>query len=367
MKSMRALILGAFAVCAVWRLSAQTVTNGSITGSPAANSGITAGYAPGWTTFAFSPDLCNVTFPSYSGNSQVPRIASPDGGTWLGIASLGEAAQTTITGLTIGQTYTLRWCGANFGTAALYNGTPANPQIIIVGVTSTTLSIPQVANTWNPYSLTFTATATSHILRCLISGGSTYASLDGFNLTGALCNPIILPVHFTSFTGQFDNCKVHLSWESPESENPSAFEVQRSTDGELFETLEKLDANSQRQGKWADIFPVEEAFYRIRMYNETGRVAESPVVRVAGTCAGAQAILFGNPVVEGKYAILRFTASGTQGEITLTDMEGRRIAEFQPPTRPGEWNEISIPVEGLRKGIYLIRTQDGAEVKLALQ
>ncbi|HEX2900947.1 MAG TPA: hypothetical protein VHS96_14615 [Bacteroidia bacterium] len=91
--------------------NAQTVNNGSVTGSPTGNNVIKGGAAPGWSTVSFSPDLCDVVFGSYTGNWQVPRIASPDGGTWLGLASLGEAAQTTITGLTPGTQYTLRFCG----------------------------------------------------------------------------------------------------------------------------------------------------------------------------------------------------------------------------------------------------------------
>ena len=348
-------------------IKAQTVTNGSVTGAPAANNGITSGNAPGWSTFAFSPDLCNVAFPSYSGNSQVPRIASPDGGTWLGIASLGESAQTTITGLTIGQTYILRFCGANFGTGALYNGTPANPTIAVVGVATTTLSIPQVANTWNPYSLTFTATATSHILRCTISGGSTYASLDGFNLTGALCNPVILPAEFINFEGRFEECKVRLTWESPSSETARDFEIQRSADGELFETLEKLDAAENHKGQWVDPFPLASAFYRIRMYNETGRVAESPILSIGGECSEPKIIVLGNPVIGRDRVSLKFTAASSNLTIEIRDMQGRALSSYTVQCKQGTWNDLEISVKALTPGVYLISTNEGAETKLLIQ
>ena len=348
-------------------LLAQTVTNGSVTGAPAANNGITAGNAPGWSTFAFSPDLCNVTFPSYSGNSQVPRIASPDGGTWLGIASLGEAAQTTITGLTIGQTYTLRFCGANFGTGALYNGTPANPTIAVVGVATTTLSIPQVANTWNPYSLTFTATATSHVLRCTISGGSTYASLDGFNLTGALCNPVILPAGFINFEGRFEDCKVRLSWESPLSETAKEFEIQRSPDGELFETMEKLDAAGNHKGQWVDPFPLESAFYRIRMYNSTGRVAESPILSVNGECTKPKMLVLGNPVIGMDHANLKFITASSEVVLELHDVNGRILRRQSVKCKPCTCNELEFSVQNLPAGIYILTSNEGAETKLVIQ
>lgn len=176
-------------LCFISQISAQTVTNGSVTGFPVGNNVLAN--AAGWSTCAFSPDLCDVNFRSYTGNSQVPAIASPDGGSWLGIAALGECAQTTITGLTPGQQYTLYFCGACFGTGALFNSAPANPEIC-VGSTCQIFSIPMVANTWNPYQMNFVANATTMVLQARIANGSnSYASLDGFNLNGPCGNPIV--------------------------------------------------------------------------------------------------------------------------------------------------------------------------------
>ena len=104
------LLVGMTLLC--FTASAQTVTNGSVTGAPRGNNLIAN--ATGWSRCSFSPDLCDVTHPSYVTTSAVPSTPSPDGGTWVGLASLGECAQTTITGLTVGNTYTLYFCGACF-------------------------------------------------------------------------------------------------------------------------------------------------------------------------------------------------------------------------------------------------------------
>lgn len=345
----------------------QVVTNGSVTGAPAANSGINSGNAAGWSVCAFSPDLCNTTFPSYSGNSQVARVASPDGGTWLGIAALGECAQTTITGLVPGVSYNLRFCGANFGTAALFNGSPAAPVITVVGGASVTLSIPQVANTWNPYQLIFTATAATMTLQCSIPNGSNaYASLDGFNLTGALCNPIILPVDFERFDGRFEACKVHLTWDAPTSEFASAFEVQRSTDGALFETLEKLEAWGQKSGQWVDAFPLEEAFYRIRMYNETGREAQSPVIQVSGQCAAPSIVVLGNPVTTCAPAFVKFTRTRSPQRLLLRDNKGIWVGDYDVPFQTGIWQQFELPTSGLSAGLYLLSTSDGTTTRFLI-
>lgn len=82
-------------------LLGQTVTNGSVTGAPVGNSSLAN--AAGWVVCGFSPDLCDISFPSYVATSQVTPSPSPDGGSWLGLGALnglGECARTTITGLT---------------------------------------------------------------------------------------------------------------------------------------------------------------------------------------------------------------------------------------------------------------------------
>jgi gliding motility-associated-like protein len=163
-------------------VSAQAVTNGSVAGAPAGNNVLTN--AAGWTVCGFSPDLCSVAFPSYSGGSQVAPGASPDGGTWLGLAAVGagECGQTSITGLTIGQNYTLCFYGANFGTGALFNASPSNPDVC-VGATCQTYVIPQVAGVWTQFTLPFVATAATMTLSCNLTADNSYCGLDGFTIS----------------------------------------------------------------------------------------------------------------------------------------------------------------------------------------
>jgi gliding motility-associated-like protein len=161
---------------------AQTVTNGSLNGGPTGNN-LIGPNCPSWTVCGFSPDYCDIGFPSYAGGSQVAVSDSPDGQPWLGMAAVGagECAQTTITGLTVGDTYTLCFWGACFGTGALFNSGPSNPEIC-VGGTCQTFTIPMAANTWNLYTMTFTAANATEVLSCNLTGDNSYCSLDGFTI-----------------------------------------------------------------------------------------------------------------------------------------------------------------------------------------
>jgi hypothetical protein len=297
----------------------------------------------------------------------VASSPSPDGGTWLGLAALGECAQTTITGLTPGNNYLLRFCAANFGTGSLFNGSPATPTVT-VGAASITLSIPQVANTWTAYSLPFTATAATMNLVCThASGSNAYASLDGFNLNGSVCDPVILPVKFDHFDAQFRDCLVQLDWEGPATESAKAFEIQRSADGVLFETLEKVMAEGALAARWVDAQPLEAAYYRIRMYNSSGRMAESNIVPVRGRCKTPTLLVLSNPVINGDVAQLKFNAQGTTLRLTLHDPSGRAVAHHELKTDPGAWHTFAMPLQGLRPGMYVIRTSEGASTRMLLQ
>lgn len=346
-------------------VSAQTVSNGSVTGSPVANSGINAGNAPPWSACYFSPDLCDPTFPSYSGNSTVTPAYSPDGGTWLGSAGNGECAQTTITGLVSGNTYTLYFCGANFGTAALYSSSPATPEITI-GTAVQMFSIPQAASVWNSYSMSFTANASTMTMQIRHSSNA-YASLDGFNLTGSICSPVVLPIEMVWFDGQYDHCGVHLEWQLPEEEFERC-EIWRSADGADFERIGWLPVSAnERRYSYKDELPLEQGYYRVHMVNKNGLHGESHVLTVSGTCDDMPAQLIGNPVESGMQALLRFRPTGGEAVIQITTLDGRVVSETRHAVTADSYTDIVVETAGLRPGVYLVTTPDGVREKLVVR
>jgi hypothetical protein len=112
---------------------------------------------------------------------------------------------------------------------------------------------------------------------------------------------------------------------------------------------------------------MESAYYRIRMYNETGRVAESPILSVNGECGTPQVIVLGNPVHDAAFAGVKFTSKGAHSILTVTDMSGRLLGTYSIDAIEGAWNDFQLPVAGLRAGVYVISTQDGAETKMIIQ
>ena len=182
--------------------------------------------------------------PSYVATSGVTPVVSPDGGTWLGLAALVECARTTITGLTVGNTYTLYFCGACFGTGtSIYNGSPANPRIIVVGSATMIPSIPMVASTWNRYSLVFVAAAATQTLQCDHPTGTSYASLDGFSLSSsAVCKPLVLPIELVSFSADYNYGlkQVDLNWTVAMEKDLDYYVIEKSNDAINYSEMERI-------------------------------------------------------------------------------------------------------------------------------
>lgn len=200
---MRGIPVVAFA-CAVGIASADaaTITNGSLTG-PIANAGV----PPGWTILRQSPDTNDVNFNVGGGTPfAVTPSASPDGGTWVGMAggpefvveseTFNESFGTTILDLVPGTLYTLSWYGANFGalTGPGYTGSGAI-QALIDGTAIGSGALLPLAEGWSLQSVDFTAPGTTAALAFQLDPATltrSYLSIDGISISAAAA-PIPLP------------------------------------------------------------------------------------------------------------------------------------------------------------------------------
>lgn len=363
----RPILAGIWMALIAFPLFSQSIQNGSVTGSPAANSGIQNGLAPPWSRCNFSPDLCDVGRPSYLTTSAVTPAPSPDGGTWLGVAALGECAETFIFGLTPGQSYTLYFCGANFGTGSSYNGVLAEPQIT-VGASVQSFSIPQAASVWTAYSMNFTANATTMMLQVTHpSGPNAYASLDGFNLTGNVCNPVILPAGIENFSATAQQCKVALDWSIPADYPATGFELQRSLDGQAFTTFRELPADGQLQYRSWDRFPEENGYYRLRILHEDGHVAMSKVLQVDGKCQSQHMELAPNPIEQGSTAQIKLFSEKDNASVRVFDLSGQLMYRADVQGKGGTWQTHDLPCAEWPAGVYQIVGSWGATQRLVIQ
>ncbi len=175
----------------------QTVTNGSFTNATG-NSVTPAGWInangqnPGVGIGGFpTVDVLDITFSSYSGASTVPAIFSPNGGTWTGLSDIpgseNEAIEQTVTGFVVGQSYTITYYAANFGSQSFDDEGTINAYLD-GALIATSANLP-VASVWIPVSANFVATSVNSILQIDVTrsniavGPGSYLSADGVAIT----------------------------------------------------------------------------------------------------------------------------------------------------------------------------------------
>ena len=117
MKPIRLATLSVLLLAAFTARAESLVVNGSLNGS-IANMDVPTG----WTVLGGTPDTMdggnNVGVAGATDFGVAPASASPDGGTWVGIGMNGSYVERfgqTLSGLSIGQTYTVSWFAGNFG------------------------------------------------------------------------------------------------------------------------------------------------------------------------------------------------------------------------------------------------------------
>lgn len=158
--------------------------NGSLTG-PIANTDA----PPGWTT---GDGFFGVDTMDQTANTGVPGLQdfaapaspSPNGGTWVGMVrdtGFLESFGQTLTGLSVGQTYTVSWEAANFGYASVGYTEPNSILAQIDGASIGSGAALPCSTGWFLQSASFTATQTSHALSLTtgIADHRSYMSIDG--------------------------------------------------------------------------------------------------------------------------------------------------------------------------------------------
>lgn len=172
----------------------ELVTNGSLTG-PITNNGVPTG----WTIFEGTPDIMDATDNVGLLNTlrfgATPTL-SADGGTWVGLGSYGsymERFGQTLSGLTVGQQYTVSWEAGNFGyTYGAINYLGSNAiSVQLDGVTVGSGAQLDLGSNWAKQSLTFTAGAASQQLSFILASTTSkaYMSIDGISVKTAQAVP----------------------------------------------------------------------------------------------------------------------------------------------------------------------------------
>ena len=111
-----------------------------------------------------------------------------------------------------------------------------------------------------------------------------YGAFSGFSKFFLVDASVALPVTLLSFDGALSGNNIQLNWKTSSERNSKYFELQKSTDGNSFVTLGKINAagtsSSERSYSYVDIRPSEINYYRLKMVDADGRSATSNTILI---------------------------------------------------------------------------------------
>ncbi|MFD1874630.1 T9SS type A sorting domain-containing protein [Hymenobacter bucti] len=185
---------------------------------------------------------------------------------------------------------------------------------------------------------------------------AVFTSFSDFVLASTSDNSIAnpLPVTLVSFgVVRQASGQVQVAWATASEQRSAYFEVQRSLDGQVFATLEKVAANgtTTQAHHYASLdktAPAGQLYYRLRQLDTDGTATYSPVASVSPSETALT--LYPNP------ALSQLTVVGAAGqEVRVFDLAGRLHLTTKLPAS-GQLSVAALP-----PGTYLLRISQAGQ------
>ena len=209
---------------------------------------------------------------------------------------------------------------------------------------------------WTPTPIAGVYTLTATPFTAADGGGQAGTTLTiSFTLTGTAP----LPVELTAFTAEEQGAAaVQLRWNTATELNNKEFEVQRSSDGKLFNVLSRVTGNGSTTTAHDYSYTDRQLssnttmlYYRLRQVDTDGTATFSPV-RTVTVRLQAKTLQVFTPVVPN--GLLYYTYSGPitgTEQLELYTLMGQHRGQFSlAATGSG-----TVPIAGLPPGGYVLR------------
>jgi len=175
-----------------------------------------------------------------------------------------------------------------------------------------------------------------------------------------------LPVELVAFTAQLQGHTSLLRWQTASERNSAYFEVQASTTGVTWKTLDRVAATgtsiTAQRYQYQDLtrYQAPIVYYRLRQVDQDGRAHMSPTVSLKSASAAWEVVAYPNPYTTELTA--RLTSRET-GPVTLTlfDQVGHVVMYRQVAGVPG-LQTIALEVASVPAGVYALRVRQNAHV-----
>jgi hypothetical protein len=237
--------------------------------------------------------------------------------------------------------------------ATITNGQGTNTILVTFGIAGGNVSVA-VSNACQTINVSLAVSPTSCIF---YEGGSN----DGFSVTLAFNIP--LPIQLVSFEAGVEGNFVQLLWATASELNNNFFTIDRSSDGQHFESIGKVDGagttSLRRNYSFLDKNPYQgRSYYQLRQTDFDGHNSYSWIVAV-----NIHSDLFGlvslypNPVGGNQVVVIKYLAS-QEGPLSLSlvDITGKLLFQGIKTVLAGE-NEFLLTLPFESSGVYILTFQ----------
>lgn len=239
--------------------------------------------------------------------------------------------------------------------------------------------------TYSVYGLSYeTASFSTPVLDAYESGPLTDLTNDLLNDPAGSCGNLsknsvpvnifgLLPVELLPLEATLRGTGTELNWATASELNSEHFEIERSADGRLFESIGLVQAAGNSSFRinyqWLDQSPLPNGnYYRIKAVNIDEAPQYSNVVFVRMNTSSFKASVSPNPFNQQTKLLLSMPESGNI-RIAIYNSVGLRVWQQQMTLINGQ-HQLPINTAGLASGSYFLIVETGrerAEVKLQVR
>lgn len=189
------------------------------------------------------------------------------------------------------------------------------------------------------------------------------ATATGFTAFSSfiVANAAALPVKFSGVNAQAINNTVKLNWKIATEINTAYYQVERSADGKLFESIGSVVANNAGSYNWIDNAPAKTtAYYRIKAVDKDGSFMYSTIVVVNLNSKAVELTVAPNPVRDRNVKVQM--ANFEKGNYTLRVIANNGQVVYQSVmVNDGGIvaKTLQLPA-GIATGIYRLQVSNGS-------
>lgn len=205
-------------------------------------------------------------------------------------------------------------------------------------------------------------------------GGPKVQVIEG-KYESTINTAVALPVELTTFSAIAQNTTIHLNWATASEENNAGFEIQRSTDGENFTTLDFIEGNGttiEAQEYFYDdkaLKTGQSYYYRLKQIDYDGQFEFSHIITATLEGDKAQVSDFYPNPTNGNTQIDYTATQGGNLVVNIYNTTGQELLRTEQNVLEGE-NTLNFDFSALPKGNYFVKLQAGEDVqyqKLVIQ